>query len=112
MGTIIRRSRKDGSVAFAAQIVIKKNGVIVRREAQTFDRKPTANAWIVKREAELRDARAARLMQHFGRIRDQRPSSIPMQKIVAFALFATGRQEEITLFAMGRSGRTGSWCAT
>jgi hypothetical protein len=54
MGTIIRRSRKDGSVAFAAQIVIKKNGVIVRREAQTFDRKPAANAWIVKREAELR----------------------------------------------------------
>ena len=43
-------------------------------------------------------------MQHFGRIHDNRPSSIPMQKIVPFALFATRRQEEITLFAMGRSG--------
>ena len=221
MGTIIGRTRKDGSKAFAAQIVIKKAGTIVHREAQTFDRKQAATAWVVKREAELkapgglerredpplsavidryiaesknmvlgtkaqvlktirnsdlgetkcsditshalvsfaRDltknvepqtcgnyfshlsniftvARPAwgnplsrqefedavtvikklglirkgnernrrptleeldRLMAHFGRIRDHRPSSIPMQKIVAFALFSTRRQEEITL---------------
>jgi Phage integrase family len=221
MGTIIERSRKDGSKAFTAQIVIKKDGVIVHREADTFDRKQAANAWIVKREAELkspgglerkedptlgaaidryieesrnpivgtraqvlkaiknsdlgetkcsdmtsrtlvsfarelnqnmepqtcgnyfsslsniftiarpawgyplsrqefddaitvikklglirkageRDRRPAleeldRLMEHFGRIRENRPSSIPMQKIVAFALFSTRRQEEITL---------------
>ena len=44
MGTIIGRSRKDGSKAFTAQIVIKKDGVIVHREAQTFVRKPAANA--------------------------------------------------------------------
>ena len=36
-------------------------------------------------------------MEHFGRILDHRPYSIPMQKIVAFALFSTRRQEEITL---------------
>jgi len=54
MGTIIARTRKDGSTAFSAQIVIKKAGVIVHREAQTFDRKQAANAWIVKREAELK----------------------------------------------------------
>jgi hypothetical protein len=54
MGTIIERSRKDGSKAFTAQIVIKKDGVIVHREADTFDRKQAANAWIVKREAELK----------------------------------------------------------
>jgi integrase len=204
-----------------AQIVVKKDGKIAHREAQTFDRRPAANAWIVKREAELkrpggleqkedpvlsividrfiaesktvvlgtkaqvlktirnsdlgeikcseltshalvsfaRDlnknvepqtcgnyfshlsniftvARPAwgyplvrqefddavvvlkklglirkgiernrrptldelnRLMEHFGRIREHRPSSIPMQKIVAFAIFSTRRQEEITL---------------
>jgi integrase len=221
MGTIIGRTRKDGSKAFLAQIVIKKGGVIVHREAETFDRKPAANAWIVKREAELKRpgglehkenpplsavidryiaesrnmvlgtkaqvlrairnsdlgetkcnditshtlvsfareltknvepqtcgnyfshlstiftiARPAwgyplsrqefddavtvikklglirkgnernrrptleeldRLMEHFGRVHDHRPSSIPMQKIVAFALFSTRRQEEITL---------------
>ena len=45
---------KDGSKAFTAQIVIKKGGAIVHREAETFDRKQAANAWIVKREAELK----------------------------------------------------------
>lgn len=221
MGTIIGRTRKDGSKAFTAQIVIKKDGKIVHREAETFDRKQAANAWIVKREAELKKpggleqkddptltavidryiaesknatlgtkaqvlktiknsdlgeskcseitsntlvafareltknvepqtcgnyfshlsnifavARPAwgyplsreafddavtvlkklglirkaiertrrptlaelnRLMEHFGRIVQHRPSSVPMQKIVAFALFSTRRQEEITL---------------
>ncbi|HET6608049.1 MAG TPA: site-specific integrase [Rhodopila sp.] len=225
MGTIIGRTRKDGSKAFTAQIVIKKGGAIVHREAETFDRKQAANAWIVKREAELKKpgglerredptlaavidryiaesktsvlgtkaqvlktikssdlgelkcsdissqalvsfareltrsvepqtcanyfshlsniftvARPAwgyplardafddaitvlrklglvrksaersrrptleeldRLMEHFGRIREHRPSSIPMQKIVAFALFSTRRQEEITLLRWG-----------
>jgi len=220
IGTIIGRTRKDGSKAFTAQIVIKKGGAIVHREAETFDRKQAANAWIVRREAELKRpgglerkedptlasvidryiaesknaelgtkaqvlktikngelgeikcsditsqrlvsfareltrnvepqtcanyfshlsniftvARPAwgyplsraefedaltvlkklglirkstertrrpsleeldRLMEHFGRIRDHRPSSLPMQKIVAFALFSTRRQEEIT----------------
>ncbi|MGC1235486.1 MAG: site-specific integrase, partial [Xanthobacteraceae bacterium] len=54
MGTIIGRTRKDGSKAFTAQIVIKQAGAIIHREAQTFDRKPAANVWIVKREAELK----------------------------------------------------------
>src|SRR5207248_409096 len=54
MGTIIGRTRKDGSKAFAAQIVVKKAGAIVHREAQTFDRKQAATAWVVKREAELK----------------------------------------------------------
>src|SRR5262245_46280163 len=54
MGSIIERSRKDGSKAFIAQIVIKKAGVIAHREAQTFDRRQAANAWIVKREEELK----------------------------------------------------------
>jgi integrase len=221
MGTIIGRTRKDGSKAFTAQIVIKKGGAIVHRESQSFDRKQAANAWIVKREAELKrpggldqkeDPRLAavidryiaesknavlgtkaqvlktikssnlgdikcsdvtsnalvsfareltknvepqtcgnyfshlsnvftvarpawgyplvrqefddavtvlkklgliqkgaersrrptleeldRLMAHFGRIQANRPLSIPMQKIVGFALFSTRRQEEITL---------------
>jgi integrase len=221
MGTISERTRKDGSKAFTAQIVIKIGGKTVHREAQTFDRKQAANAWIVNREAELKRpgglerkedptlaavidryieesrnpvlgnkaqvlktikntdlgetkcgditshtlvafarelnksvepqtcsnylshlsniftvARPAwgyplsrqefdnaltvmrklgligkaaersrrptleeldRLMEHFGRIQQHRPSSIPMQKIVAFALFSTRRQEEVTL---------------
>jgi len=54
MGTIIERARKDDSKAFTAQIVIKKAKAIVHREAETFDSKQAANAWIVKREAELK----------------------------------------------------------
>src|SRR5271167_4482015 len=54
MGTITVRTRKDDSKAYTAQIVIKQNGVTVHREAQTFDRKQAANAWIVRREAELK----------------------------------------------------------
>jgi hypothetical protein len=52
--TIIGRTRKDGSTAFTDQVVIKKDGAIVYREAETFSRKQTANAWIVKREAGLK----------------------------------------------------------
>jgi hypothetical protein len=42
-----------------------------------------------------------KLMEHFGRLRDHRPSSIPMQKIIAFALFSTRRREEIALVPGG-----------
>ena len=65
-----------------ALTVIKKLGLI--RKGNERDRRPTLE--------EL-----DRLMEHFGRVRDHRPSSLPMQKIVAFALFSTRRQEEISL---------------
>lgn len=54
MGSIIARTRKDVTTAYAAQIVIKKDGLIMHREAETFDHKQAAYAWIVKREAELK----------------------------------------------------------
>jgi hypothetical protein len=65
-----------------AVTVIKKLGLI--RKGNERNRRPSLE--------EL-----DRLMEHFGRVRDHRPSSIPMQKIVGFALFSTRRQEEITL---------------
>ena len=65
-----------------AVTVLKKLGLI--RKGLERNRRPTLE--------EL-----DRLMEHFGRIQDHRPSSVPMQKIVAFALFSTRRQEEITL---------------
>jgi integrase len=65
-----------------AVTVLKKLGLI--RKGTERNRRPTLD--------ELN-----RLMEHFGRIHEHRPSSIPMQKIVAFALFSTRRQEEITL---------------
>ncbi len=53
MGTIIPRKRQDGTTGHTAQIRIKRKGVVVHSEAQTFDRKPAATAWLKNREAEL-----------------------------------------------------------
>jgi len=53
MGTITARKRQDGSVGYTAQLVRKKGGQIVWREAKTFDREREAKAWIRYREAEL-----------------------------------------------------------
>lgn len=36
------------------------------------------------------------LMPHFGLVKARRPATVPMQKIVVFAIFSTRRQEEIT----------------
>jgi integrase len=53
MGTIVARKRKDGTTAHLAQLMIKRGGAIVHREARTFDRKQAAAAWLEKREKEL-----------------------------------------------------------
>jgi integrase len=58
MGTIIARKRRDGSTGYMAQIVLKRKGAIVHREAQTFDRKQAAKAWLARRETELAEPRA------------------------------------------------------
>jgi len=42
-----------------------------------------------------------KLMEHFGARLKRRPSSVPMQKIIAFAIFSTRRQEEITRNQLG-----------
>jgi integrase len=52
MGTILKRPRQDGTVAYLAQIAINRKGV-THREAQTFDRERYAKTWIEKRETEL-----------------------------------------------------------
>lgn len=53
MGTISERTRKNGSKAYTAQIRLKQNGKVIHTEAQTFERKPVAKAWLKKRETEL-----------------------------------------------------------
>lgn len=37
-----------------------------------------------------------RLMEHFSAVKKRRPRSLPMQKVIVFAIFSTRRQEEIT----------------
>ncbi len=53
MGTITSRKRRDGTVGYTAQIRLKRGGKVIHTEAQTFDRRPAAAAWLKKREGEL-----------------------------------------------------------
>jgi hypothetical protein len=53
MATIRVRKRADGSVRYTAQIRIKRDGVQVYQETQSFVRKQAARAWIRKRESKL-----------------------------------------------------------
>lgn len=54
MGSIRERRRKDGSIGYTAQIILKRKGKPTHREAATFDRRTSANAWLKNREAELK----------------------------------------------------------
>ena len=54
MGTIIERQTASGQTKYRAQIVLKDRGRIVHQESRTFDRRVTANAWMKRREKELR----------------------------------------------------------
>lgn len=53
MGSIVERKRKDGTVSYRAQILIKSKGRIVHPESSSFDRLTTAKAWLKRREKEL-----------------------------------------------------------
>lgn len=53
MGTITARKRSNGATAYTAQIRIKRTGVVIHSEAQTFERKADASAWMRRRETEL-----------------------------------------------------------
>jgi integrase len=64
MGTIVERRRKNGSIAYMAQISVMRDRIIVRRENRTFDRRPAAAAWINKREAELAKPGGLEIARH------------------------------------------------
>lgn len=53
MGTITQRTGKDGKVTYKAQVRIRRGGVIIHQETQSFDRRAVALAWTKKRETEL-----------------------------------------------------------
>jgi len=55
MATIIKRKRADGTLAYMANVRIKRNGNIVHQESRTFDRMALAKAWGAKRELELQE---------------------------------------------------------
>jgi len=53
MATITPRKRADGSTSYRASIRLKKDGVIIHRETETFDKRSLANEWAKRREVEL-----------------------------------------------------------
>lgn len=67
-----------------AQVVLRKMGIIAKSDER--DRRPTLD--------EL-----DKLMEHFGVIAKRRAGSIPMQRIIPFAIFSTRRQDEISRIA-------------
>ena len=52
-GSIIQRKRKDGTIAWLAQVSIWRDGKQVHRENRTFERRSVAAARIEKREGVL-----------------------------------------------------------
>lgn len=66
MGSIAPRKRKDGTTSYTAQIVLKKDGAVVHREARTFDRRQAAGIWMEKREQELRAPGGLERARHRG----------------------------------------------
>lgn len=55
MGTIIKRVTKDGEIRYHAKIRIRKQGQDEYTESQTFSKNAVAEAWIKKRETELKE---------------------------------------------------------
>ncbi|WP_124313099.1 site-specific integrase [Pseudomonas chlororaphis] len=98
MGSITVRKRKDGSVAYNAQVRIMQKGVTVYQESQTFDRKTTAQAWIKRVETEMAEpgaiARASRrgvtLKEMIVRYLDEYEKLRPLGKTKRATLKAIG----------------------
>jgi integrase len=95
MGTIIPRKRKDGSVGYNAQLVVKRGGLILHRETRTFDRRQAASAWLERRETEL--ARPGGL----ERVRAKDPTlALVIDQYVDESLKAIGRTKTQVLNAI------------
>jgi integrase len=71
----------DPQAMLDAKVVMKKLGLISKSKER--DRRPTLN--------ELN-----KLMEYYAAMEKRRPYSIPMTRIIPFAIFSTRRQEEIT----------------
>lgn len=63
MGTITERRLRDGAVSYTARIRIRRGGKLVVSEAETFDSRPEAEAWLARTEKRLkRPGALSRLM--------------------------------------------------
>jgi hypothetical protein len=50
---LIKRRRKNGTIAWLTQISVMRQGKVLLRESQTFEHRSIAAAWIENREKAL-----------------------------------------------------------
>ncbi len=91
MATIRPRRRRDGKLAYQAEVRIKRNGRVVHRESRTFDRRRLATEWATQLEDQL-----------------SKPDAVPKRKQLALAgplhkILLKYRKEVSEIRPMGRS---------
>ncbi len=91
MATIRRRRRRDGTLAYLAEVRIKTDGRLVHRESKTFDKRRLAAEWATRLEGKL-----------------SKPDAIPKRKQLALSgplhkILLKYRKEVSEIPPMGRS---------
>ncbi|MDH3747744.1 MAG: hypothetical protein OER97_06015, partial [Gammaproteobacteria bacterium] len=91
MATIRRRRRRDGSLAYLAEVRIKRDGRLVHRESKTFDKRRLATEWATRLESKL-----------------SKPDAVPKRKQLALSgplhkILLKYRKEVSEIRPMGRS---------
>ena len=91
MATIRPRRRRDGNLAYQAEVQIKRNGRVVHRESRTFARRRLATEWAGRLENQLSE-----------------PDAVPKRKQLALRgplhkILLKYRQEVSEIRPMGRS---------
>jgi len=91
MATIRRRRRCDGSLAYLAEVRIKRDGRLVHRESKTFDKRRFATEWATRLESQL-----------------SKPDAVPKRKQLALSgplhkILLKYRKEVSEIRPMGRS---------
>jgi hypothetical protein len=64
MATIRPRRRQNGTLAYLAEVRIKKDGRLVHRESKTFDKRRAATEWAARLEKDLNKPNGVPRRQH------------------------------------------------
>ncbi len=64
MATIRTRRRQNGSLAYLAEVRIKKDGRLFHRESKTFDKRRAATEWAARLEKDLNKPNGVPHRQH------------------------------------------------
>jgi integrase len=65
MATITRRARKNGTVAYKAEVRVQRDGKVYQK-TRTFDRQAVARSWAASMEAKAKEPGALDILAHTG----------------------------------------------